>query len=151
MRESEKITRMLSSETVGRILDKWKTTEPYTDGMKVLSLYTLFLWLNEFDVRVGWYMTSWTKQIHMVPILPATFLICGARYASMKALVCLPDPRFGGPQKNSMDVAKKLLNEGIKTEFLIPQGEGKFSTILKKMASMSINRILAGYTHSEMY
>lgn len=53
-------------------------------------------------------------------------------YSKMKVLVCLTDPRFGGPQRASLKVAKRLASEGIESEFLIPRGEGNFATIARK-------------------
>jgi len=44
----------------------------------------------------------------------------------MNVLVGLPDPRFGGPQKASLKIAKRLLNKGVNTEFLLPHGGGEF-------------------------
>ncbi|MUW13221.1 glycosyltransferase [Halorubrum sp. CBA1125] len=50
----------------------------------------------------------------------------------MKVLVCLPDPRLGGPQKSAMDVAEVLSDKGIKTEFLVPQGHDRYPNTLEK-------------------
>lgn len=47
----------------------------------------------------------------------------------MKVLINLTDPRFGGPQRSSLKIAEHLLDEGIKTQFLLPNGAGQFPDI----------------------
>lgn len=45
----------------------------------------------------------------------------------IKILASFTDPRMGGPQRRSLDVAIKLRHHGLKTEFLIPTGNDKFA------------------------
>lgn len=50
----------------------------------------------------------------------------------MKVLINLIDPRFGGPQRSSLKVAEHLSDEGIETQFLVPDGVGQFPDIACK-------------------
>lgn len=45
----------------------------------------------------------------------------------MRVLSTLPDPRLGGPQRRSLQVARGLRRHGIETEFLIPDGTEEFA------------------------
>ncbi|MFC7157492.1 glycosyltransferase family 4 protein [Halomarina halobia] len=45
----------------------------------------------------------------------------------MRVLNSLPDPRVGGPQLRSFQVAKGLRVEGIETVFLLPEGDDTFA------------------------
>lgn len=47
--------------------------------------------------------------------------------ASMRVLNSLIDPRVGGPQTRALTVARKLKNQGIETEFLLPDGDDEFA------------------------
>ncbi|TKX62982.1 glycosyltransferase family 1 protein [Halorubrum sp. ASP1] len=44
----------------------------------------------------------------------------------MRVLSNAPDPRFGGPLKRSLSVARRLRPKGIDTVFLIPNGDNRF-------------------------
>jgi glycosyltransferase involved in cell wall biosynthesis len=45
----------------------------------------------------------------------------------MRVLSSVTDPRIGGPQRRSLDVARQLRTRDIETEFLIPKGDNEFA------------------------
>lgn len=51
---------------------------------------------------------------------------------NIRVLVSLTDPRVGGPQRSSLEVADLLTDEGIDTEFLIPAGSGEFAELAEE-------------------
>lgn len=50
----------------------------------------------------------------------------------MRILSNAPDPRFGGPLKRSLAVARELRSHDIETVFLVPEGDDSFSTRAKE-------------------
>lgn len=50
----------------------------------------------------------------------------------MRVLSNAPDPRFGGPLKRSLSVARRLRPRGIETVFLIPTGDDRFVELARE-------------------
>lgn len=49
----------------------------------------------------------------------------------MRVLSSVTDPRMGGPQRRTLDVAKRLQRRGIETVFLIPHGDNAFAKAVR--------------------
>lgn len=50
------------------------------------------------------------------------------RTSPLRVLSSVTDPRMGGPQRRSLDVARRLKSRGIETVFMIPTGDDAFAT-----------------------
>lgn len=52
MMRNDQLGRAVNQNYVSEIVDRWQKRPTFYSGMKVWTLYTLYLWLNEFDVSV---------------------------------------------------------------------------------------------------